>query len=262
MALLSIDGVSFRYPAAVRPALNGVSLRVEPGDIVSLVGNTGAGCSTLLAVAAGLAPRVTGGQLDGRVEFTGPADGRAMLLPTPWTQLSGMGVTVRDEVAFGPANLGWPLARIRSVAADAMSVAGVAHLAGRDPLTLSGGELQRVMLAGVLAMRPALLLLDEPTAELDGEGAAALWSVVRAEAGKGTAVIVATSDLDAVADVARRVVWLAQGQVRADGAPAEVFGDDAIWRDGPGGPVVTEVWRAAGLAPPWPVAVSAASRAR
>jgi energy-coupling factor transporter ATP-binding protein EcfA2 len=88
-----------------------------------------------------------------------------------------------------------------------MAAAAVAHLADRDPVTLSGGELQRVMLAGVLAMEPALLLLDEPTAELDGDGAATLWALVREEAARGAAVMVATSDLDQF-DVAHRVVWL------------------------------------------------------
>lgn len=265
MTLLGLDRVSFWYPASDRPALRDVSLRVDPGEIVALVGNVGAGCSTLLGVAAGLAPRVTGGRLEGTVAFAGSGTaggGRVLLLPTPWTQLSGMGATVRDEVAFGPANLGWPLARIRAAAERAMAGAGVAPLALRDPLTLSGGELQRVMLAGVLAMEPALLLLDEPTAELDGDGAAALWDLVRDEAGRGAAVVVATSDLDAVPEVAHRVVWLAEGGVRADDAPAAVFGRDPIWRDGPGGPAVAEVWRAAGLAPPWPVSVAMAARAR
>ena len=260
MTLLELDRVSFWYPASDRPALRDVSLRVRRGEIVALVGNVGAGCSTLLGVAAGLAPRVTGGRLAGTVAFAGSGaggGGRVLLLPAPWTQLSGMGATVRDEVAFGPANLGWPLARIRGAAERAMAAAAVAHLAERDPLTLSGGELQRVMLAGVLAMEPALLLLDEPTAELDGDGAATLWALVREKAARGAAVMVATSDLDTVPDVAHRVVWLGGGSVRADAAPGVVFGDDAIWRDGPGGPAVAEVWRAAGLAPPWPVSLAA-----
>lgn len=265
MTVLALDRVSFWYPASDRPALRAVSLRVGRGEIVALVGNVGAGCSTLLSVAAGLAPRVTGGRLEGTVTFAGSdttGGGRVLLLPAPWTQLSGMGATVRDEVAFGPANLGWPLGRIRAAAERAMAAAAVTHLVGRDPLTLSGGELQRVMLAGVLAMEPALLLLDEPTAELDGEGAAGLWSLVRDEAARGAAVIVATSDLDVLPAVAHRVVWLGAGAVRADDTPAAVFGGDAIWRDGPGGPAVAEVWRAAGLAPPWPVSLAMVVRGR
>jgi len=176
-----------------------------------------------------------------------------LLLPEPWAQLSGMGATVADEVAFGPANLGWPLAQVRASAKRAMTRVGAAALADRNPLTLSGGELQRVMLAGVLAMEPSLLLLDEPSTELDGDGTEMVWRLVREVADQGAAVMVATSDLDAAAEVAGRVLWLADGEVRSDGPPAAVFGDDAIWRDGPGGPAVTEVWRAAGLPRPWPV---------
>src|SRR5205814_7699201 len=105
MKILGLDDVTFWYPATANPALENVSLDVAPGDIVALVGRGGAGASTLLLIAAGLAPRVTGGRPRGSVTRGARA---GIVLPTPWTQLSGMAFTVWDEVAFGPANLGWP----------------------------------------------------------------------------------------------------------------------------------------------------------
>ena len=255
MTRLVLDRVSFWYPATERAALVDVSLTVAPGEVVALVGNVGAGASTLLLVAAGLAPRVTGGRQEGKVE----APASALLLPTPWTQVSGMAFTVWDEVAFGPANLGWPIERIRRAVDESLAALEIAELGLRDPATLSGGELQRVILAGLIAMESSLLLLDEPTAELDPAGAALVWRVTRALAGAGKSVVVATSDLDSVPALADRVVWLDQGTVRRTGLPAEVLADDAVWERGPGGPAVAGVWRSAGLAAPYPLGVAAAS---
>jgi energy-coupling factor transporter ATP-binding protein EcfA2 len=235
MKCLELEGVSFWYPATERPALRDVSLDVATGEVVSLAGSVGAGASTLLLIAA---------------ERSG------IVLPTPWTQASGMAFTVWDEVAFGPANLGWPVQEIERQVEAALWRLDIAELAARDPATLSGGELQRVIIAGILAMDPGLLLLDEPTAELDPAGARAVWRLVRELAGEGKAVLMATSDLDALPDVADRVVWLEQGTVRATGSPA-LLGDDAMCGAGLGA-TVAGVWRAAGLPRPYPLTAAEA----
>jgi len=250
MKILGLDDVTFWYPATANPALENVSLDVAPGDIVALVGRGGAGASTLLLIAAGLAPRVTGGRLAGSVGRGGRA---GIVLPTPWTQVSGMAFTVWDEVAFGPANLGWPVHEITRHVDRALERLEIAPLASRDPATLSGGELQRVIIAGILAMDPDLLVLDEPTAELDPEGARAVWRLVRSLAGEAKAVLLATSDVDALPDVADRIVWLEQGSVRAIGAPS-LLAEDAMCEAGLG-TTVAGLWRAAGLGAPYPLTV-------
>jgi energy-coupling factor transporter ATP-binding protein EcfA2 len=133
----------------------------------------------------------------------------------------------------------------------------VGQLRDRDPATLSGGELQRVILAGILAMEPELLLLDEPTAELDPAGARLVWNLTRALAHEGTAVLVATSDLDALPDAADRIVWLAGGRVRGAGPARAVLADAALWSDdGPGSTSVAGAWRLAGLPAPLPLTVA------
>ena len=256
MTVLSLRGVTFRYPASRAPALRNISLDVQRGEVLALIGRVGAGASTLLLVAGDLAPRVLGGELSGTVERGGRA---ALLLPTPWTQVSGMAFTVADEVAFGPANLGWPLPRISASVERALTGVDVAHLRDRDPATLSGGELQRVIFAGILAMEPDVLLLDEPTAELDPIAARDLWKLPRALARDGMAVVVATSDLDALADAADRVAWLEEGAVRALGPAHDVIDDPGLTAESaPGSTSIAAVWRSAGLPEPPPLTVAQA----
>jgi energy-coupling factor transporter ATP-binding protein EcfA2 len=258
---LALERVTFWYPATDAPTLRDVSLEVVAGEVVALVGRVGAGASTLLLVAGDLAPRVVGGKLTGRVHFEGSGKGRGgrgIVLPTPWTQLSGIAFTVWDEVAFGPANLGWPRDEIARQVERALERVGSVELRARDPATLSGGELQRVIVAGILAMDPALLLLDEPAAELDPAGARELWRLVRTLADEGKAVLVATSDLDALPGLADRVVWLERGRV-VDAGPPSLLGSEALCA-AQLGTQVAEVWRAAGLAAPYPATVVEAVR--
>ncbi len=257
MTRLALERVTFHYPATEVPALEDVSLDVAGGEVVALVGGVGAGASTVLLVAGDLAPRVVGGRLEGHVTFDGQGP-RGIVLPTPWTQLSGMAFTVWDEVAFGPANLGLPRDDIVRRVDHAVSRLGLEDLTSRDPTTLSGGELQRVIVAGILAMQPTLLLLDEPTAELDPAGARSVWQLVRTLATDGTAIIVATTDLDAVPVVADRVVWLERGRVAATGPPALLAGDALVVANQ--GTTVATVWHAAGLPAPYPLTVAQAAQ--
>jgi energy-coupling factor transporter ATP-binding protein EcfA2 len=170
-----------------------------------------------------------------------------------------MAFTVFDEVAFGPANLGWPRERISTSVERALTRVDVTHLRDRDPTTLSGGELQRVILAGILAMEPDVLLLDEPTAELDPLAARRTWDLMRALARDGMAVVVATSDLDALPDTADRVAWLEQGAVRVLGVTREVLVDPALTAESaPGSTSIAAVWRSARLPEPPPLTVSQA----
>ncbi len=255
MTSLALEHVSFWYPATATPALQDVSLAVAPGEVVALVGNVGAGASTLLLVAADLAPRVVGGRITGNVKRETRC---GIVLPSPWTQVSGMAFTVWDEVAFGPANLGWPREEIARQVDRALARLEIAGLAGRDPGTLSGGELQRVIVAGILAMDPALLLLDEPAAELDPAGARLLWRLVRTFAADGKAVLLATSDLDALPDVADRVIWLEGGRAVRTGTAA-LLAEEALCAAGLG-TTVAGVWRGGGLPAPYPATVAEAVR--
>ena len=220
MALAHVERLSFSYPEATAPALDGVSLELRPGEVVALLGPSGCGKSTLLRALAGLVPHFHGGRFTGRVELGGldtrrtrPADLAgtvATLFQDPEDQV--VFTRVGAEVAFGLENVGTPPERIEARAAEALAAVGAAHLAERPVAELSGGELQRVCLASVLALEP-LLLLDEPTSQLDPEGAEEAIELARAS---GAAVAVSEQRPDRVLGSCDRVLFLEDGRVVLD----------------------------------------------
>ncbi|HEY8810932.1 MAG TPA: ABC transporter ATP-binding protein [Candidatus Dormibacteraeota bacterium] len=203
--MIRLEEVSYWYPGQALPAVAGVTLEVAPGEVVGLTGANECGKTTVCLLAAGLAPRVVGGRVEGRITL--PA-GAAMLFDAPAAQLTGLHTTVFDEVAFGPCNLGLPIAEVELRTRSALAALGIAGFAGRHPDHLSGGERQLVALAGLLAMRPSHLVLDEPLGRLDEEGSALVAAAIGALAAAGTALLVAEHRLPFLAEVATRVVAL------------------------------------------------------
>jgi energy-coupling factor transporter ATP-binding protein EcfA2 len=277
MAALEFSRVSFRYPAS-RQVLRDVTLVADAGQVTWLFGPLGAGASTALLVAAGLAPSLTGGTLEGSVRVLGTAPegqaGRAALqgrvayvTAMPYLQLSGMAESVFDEVAFAPANLGWSRERIGAAVPPALDRLGVAHLAERVPEQLSGGELQRVVIAAMLVLQPEVWLLDEPSSALDAAGRRTVEELIREEARRGAAVLLATEDADLGLAVADEVILLDEGSTIARGAPEELLGTELMWEIGAGSTTVAELARAAKMlasapsarsAPPYPLTLEAA----
>jgi energy-coupling factor transporter ATP-binding protein EcfA2 len=266
VSALDLRLVDFTYPGAPSPALSQCTLCAEAGAVTWLTGALGSGTSTALLVAAGLAPRHTGGLRAGQVRTLGvdPADpssardlgGRvALVLPSPVSQLSGIAETVAQEVAFAPANLGWAAGRIHDGVARALDILGISHLADRDPATLSGGEMQRTVLAATLVLAPELWLLDEPASALDAGGRALLPRLLRAEAERGSAVVVASEDADGLAGVADRLVVFDAGRPVLEGSPDAVLRGDPVWEAGAGSTTIAALARAAQVSAPRPLTV-------
>ena len=221
MALVDVECVEFGYPGSETPALRDVSLRLEPGETVALLGPSGSGKSTLLRALAGLVPHFHGGRFAGCVRVDGTDTRRsrpsalagttAAVFQDPEDQV--VMAVVRNEVAFGLENLGVPPAEIWPRTEEALDAVGALHLAERRTAELSGGELQRVCLASALALRPRLLLLDEPTSQLDPEAAERFLHLV-SELG-GTTVLSEQRTGRALA-LADRVVFMEGGRILAD----------------------------------------------
>jgi energy-coupling factor transport system ATP-binding protein len=220
VALATIDRLSFAYPDG-EPALREVSLSLEPGEAVLVLGPSGSGKSTLLRALAGLVPHFHGGRFSGRVEVAG-LDTRV----TPPAELAGTVATlfqdpedqvvmarVEHEVAFGLENLGAPPREIPSRTLAGLRAVGAARLASRPTYELSSGELQRVCFASALALRPQLLLLDEPTSQVDPEGAAAL---VGQAVHAGAAVLITEHRAERVLEAVDRVLFVENGRILLD----------------------------------------------
>lgn len=229
MAVAQVEDLAFSYSPASRPALQGVSLSIEAGERLLVLGPSGGGKTTLLRALAGLVPHFHGGRFSGRVHVGGRDTRRArpgelagtvaVLFQDPEDQV--VFSRVLAEVAFGLENLGCPPGRIEELALAALARVGAAHLAGRATGELSGGELQRVCLASTLALEPDLLLLDEPSSQLDPEGAAMLMEVLRRlSVERGTAVVIAEQRPSLPLALADRVLVLEQGALLLD-APRE-----------------------------------------
>jgi energy-coupling factor transporter ATP-binding protein EcfA2 len=243
VALARVERLTFSYPGG-EPALADVSLQVEPGEVVLLLGASGSGKSTLLRALGGLVPWFHGGRFAGRVEVAGldtrrarPADlagAVATVFQDPEDQVV-LG-RVEAEVAFGLENLGAPPAEIEPRVRAALAAVGIEELAGRRTAELSGGELQRVCLASALALDPRLLLLDEPTSQLDPPAAEAFLD--RALAG-GAAVVLSEQRPAAALARADRVVFLERGRILLDapgpGARAWLEANRPAWLSRPGG---------------------------
>jgi energy-coupling factor transporter ATP-binding protein EcfA2 len=265
-AALALRGVQYRYPETERDAIDGIDLAIAPGDWVGVVGPTNAGKSTLCYLAMGLAPQFFGGTLRGEVSILGVASSDqtvperskrvGLLFQNPFTQVSGARERVDEEVAFGPENHGLPRAEIDQRVVEALRLVGLEGLADRHPLDLSGGQLQRLALAGLLAMRPELLLLDEPTSQLDPAGSRALFEVLAGLHGRGVTILMVEQKLEVVAALCPRVLALDGGRLIADGPPQQVFNDAAVAAS-VGVPAFARLAQRAGLPAPWPVTLEA-----
>ncbi|MCS7251218.1 MAG: energy-coupling factor ABC transporter ATP-binding protein [Anaerolineae bacterium] len=236
--LIEAEGLVYIYPDG-HPALQGVSLRMERGEKVAVVGPNGAGKSTLLLVLSGLL-RPTAGVLRVEGRQVGNKDGRrlrtqvGLVFQDPDDQLFSL--TVFDDVAFGPIYQGLSEQEVRERVTQALDAVGMAWAASRISHHLSVGEKKRVAIATVLALRPEILLLDEPTAGLDPRGRRELIGLLR---DLPQTMLVATHDMRLVAELLPRVIIMDQGRIVADGPTSEILRDERLLE-------------AHGLEPPYP----------
>ncbi|MDX6664427.1 MAG: energy-coupling factor transport system ATP-binding protein [Solirubrobacteraceae bacterium] len=228
MTVLAFDRVSYRYPGGEADALRDVSFEVEEGEFVVVAGLSGSGKSTLVRAASGLAPHALGGTFGGRVVVAGldtrehgPGELAAevgTLLQDPETQVV-MG-TVRAELAFPLENRGEPPAAVARGVEEAALALGIPHLLERSTGELSGGELQRVALGAALAGHPRLVVLDEPTSQLDPvAGDELIWLLRRLNEEWGTTIVLVEHRLERCLAAADRVLAFAGGALAFDGAP-------------------------------------------
>lgn len=251
---LTLQGVGYRYAGADQRSLLDIDLELRDGEVVGVAGASESGKTTLCLVASGLAPRTVGGRIRGTILLDGEnvddwpmhrLSGRiGMGFQNPSTQLSQVAGTVFEEVAFGPMNFGLPHDDVVARTWQALHALRIDDLAERDPQRLSGGQQQLVAMAGLLALRPSHLILDEPTAQLDPAGTRLVADAIAALAAEGVSILVAEQKTDLLAEVATRVVVLAEGRVVLRGPAADVLDDAQLIELGVSAPSAVRLRRA------------------
>jgi energy-coupling factor transport system ATP-binding protein len=238
MVIVNLNKVTYSYPLTDSPALSNVDLQVKEGEFVAIIGPNGAGKSTLCYTLAGFIPHFFKGQLDGNVNVAGVETKSSTLndwvmnvglvFQNPFNQISGAKYSVYEEVAFGLENLGVAREEIRSRVDQALILTGIDDLADRSPYSLSGGQQQRVALTSILVMQPKVLVLDEPTSQMDPIGTREVFGVIRSLTESGITVVMAEHKVEWVAQFADRVIALYEGRVIMDGKPGEVLTSEML----------------------------------
>jgi energy-coupling factor transport system ATP-binding protein len=230
--LVELAGLAYIYEGERSPVLEGISLTVKSGEFVLILGPSGCGKSTLMQVMNGTIPHSLRGRLEGSAVVCGREVAKAtvtsfatevgMVFQDPEAQI--INIRVRDEVTFGLENLRRPVDEILARQAEALTFVGLGDAGDRSIFEMSGGQKQRVSIAAVLAARPRLLVLDEPTANLDPAGMAEVLAVLeRLNKEYGTTILMVEHRVDELADKVSRVIMMDQGQILFDGPPRAAF---------------------------------------
>ena len=242
--LISLNNVTYTYPSARQPALRNLSLDVEAGEFLLVTGVSGAGKSTLLRLFNGLVPHFYGGHVSGSVRVAGRdpvalgpgemSDIVGLVFQDPEAQF--VAEIVEDELAFALENAGLPMPLMRKRVEESLHALSIEHLRGRRVSTLSGGERQRVAIAAVLTLQPQVLVLDEPTSQLDPQSAEeVLDALVKLNSDLGLTIILSEHRLERVVQYADRILYIEMDGETQLGTPRDILSSTAL------APPVTEV---------------------
>ena len=257
MSLIEVKDLKYRYPGTTELALDGVSFTVEKGEFIGIAGENGAGKSSLSQALLGLIPQFYKGAYGGSVTVCG-MDARStpvselcrhvgLVFQNPFNQLSGAKDTVYDEVGYGLQNLGFPPEEIRTRVESVLRCFGIWEYRDRNPFDLSGGQLQRVAICSVLAMNPDVLILDEPTSQLDPEGSEEVFHTVDELTKMGITIIMIEQKIEKLAGYCDRVLLMHQGHVVDYDTPRRIFSREDLYDLGVNPPAYTRFARANAL---------------
>lgn len=252
MALIETKNLTFTYPSRMKPAVEDVSISIEKGDFVILTGPSGCGKTTLCRCFNGLIPNFYGGQLEGDITVAGfnvversiyeLARHVGLVFQNPENQLFAL--SVEKDVAFGLENFGVSRDEMREKVDWALQITGIEELRERAPHELSGGQQQRVAIACVLAMRPEVMVFDEPTSFLDPLGAQRIFEVIHDLNKKlGITVILVEHRLDLASRYVNHVIVMDEGKIVLDGEPRQVFNSEKARLIGVGIPKATRLYQ-------------------
>ncbi|BBF45007.1 ATPase component STY3233 of energizing module of queuosine-regulated ECF transporter [Lachnospiraceae bacterium KM106-2] len=257
MSFITVEHLKYRYPHTKKLVLDDVSFEIEKGEFIGIIGENGSGKSTLSQAFVGLIPQFYKGAYGGKVTVGGMdtkttpiseiCQHVGLVFQNPFNQLSGAKDTVYEEIAYGLHNLGIPRAEMIERIDRVMNLLGIAQYKHRNPFDLSGGQMQRVALASIMVMNPDVLILDEPTSQLDPAGSEEVFQAVEKLAKSGITIIMIEHKIEKVAKYCDRILLLQEGKVQRFDTPGKVFSDDNIEKFGVGLPAFTRISKALGI---------------
>ena len=257
MSVITVENLRYRYPHAKELALDGLDFSVEKGEFIGIIGENGAGKSTLSQAIMGLVPQFYKGAYGGKVMVDGMEAGKTpvaqlcghvgLVFQNPFNQLSGAKDNVYEEVTFGMQNLGVPAEEMKNRVEEALKLLDIWQYRDRNPFDLSGGQMQRVAIASVLVMRPDVMILDEPTSQLDPEGSDEVFKAVETLTGSGITILMIEQKIEKLAAYCDRILLLHKGKQIAFDTPQKVFSMPDLNNYGIQAPAFTRICKAEGV---------------
>ncbi|MFK4166547.1 energy-coupling factor ABC transporter ATP-binding protein [Paenibacillus lautus] len=233
MSIITIKNLSYQYPISESDALKNVNVTIERGKLYALIGANGGGKTTLFR---GFIPHFYKGDLRGEVLIEGKdirewemgelSQKIGYVFQNPFTQISGVKDNVFEEIAFGLENLGMEPARIREKVDQVINMLEIGYLRDKNPFELSGGQKQRVALASIIVMEPDVLVIDEPTSQLDPKGTEEVFKIIELMKKKGKTIILVEHKIELIAEYADDVILLSEGEVAMQGSSQKILTDE------------------------------------
>ncbi len=233
MSMIELKSVSYKYPLTKTYALKEIDFKVEKGEFVALIGRNGSGKTTLCNVIRGIIPHFQKGKLSGEILIDGTplkkmelgdiARKIGLVFQNPFIQVSGVKETVFEEILFGLENLGIEREEMIRRTEEMIAQLKIEDLRDKNPLELSGGQRQRVAIASVLVMKPDILLIDEPTSQLDPQGTEEVFETIQLMKDAGITIILVEHKINFIAEYADRIITLDKGELVLEGDVSEVL---------------------------------------
>lgn len=242
MSLIELENVTYQYPLDSESIIKDINLSIEKEKVYGLIGNNQAGKTTLCNIMRGFIPAMFLGELTGKVTYKGKsiqmynigalAAEIGYSSQNPFTQISGVKDTVEEEIAYGMENIGIPLETMREKVQELMDLFKLNGLKDKNPFELSGGQKQRVALASIVALDPDVVILDEPTSQLDPQSTEEVFEIIAMLKQQGKTVIVVEHKVDLLAEYCDEIILLENGRVVKNGPAHQVLSDPDILNHG------------------------------